>query len=710
VGKTRCAIQTGAEVLSDFAGGVWLVEFALISDPSLVTAQIAQTLGVKEGPHRPLQDAVLSHLGHRRLLLIFDNCEHVIEEIRRVAGAILRSCPEVHVLATSLESLNIAGERALRLPTLPAPEKGAAITASSALPYGAVALFSDRARASEARFTLSDENAPFVAEICRRLDGIPLALELAAARIRVLSPRQLAQKLDERFRVLTGGDRSALARHQTMSALLDWSYEILSEAERALFRKLAIFTGTFTLETASAVCFGESADEIAALEILSSLVDKSLVQADQSAGVMRYRLLESTRQYAREKLERSGEFANVASAHAGAFLELAEQLERAYQTTPDSEWFARAAMELENWRAVFEWALGSRQNVLIGQRLAGALRRVWSFLNAGEGQHWTRIALENADAKTPADVVAQLDLSEAALNAELAQYRTSYIAAQRALRRYRELNDRLKVVEAQRRAGRALIYLGQVAEAEVLLEEALATARRESASKLMASVLEHLAFAREQSNDFARARELYAEALALYRAGFGDPTVTARIANNLAEVEFHSGDALMALKLAEEALTSDRAFRYTDSAARDLCNMAAYLIALGRLKDARDKARESLTLAVAVNNEVLVLFALQHLTATAVLSASADVTPEGYSRAARLIGYVDSRLDALDALREYSEERVYIATIDALRSTLGDAYDSFATEGYGWTQEIALGESLLLEATSRAAGENSARH
>jgi predicted ATPase/class 3 adenylate cyclase len=698
VGKTRCAIQVGAELLEDFRGGVWLAELASISDPSLVTAQIAQALAVQEEPQRILLETVLSHLKHQRALLILDNCEHVIDDVRLVAGAILRSCPAVYVLATSLESLNISGEHVLPLPSLGVPRNDDTATAERALTYGAIALFSDRARAADSRFELTDENVPFAVEICRRLDGIPLALELAAARIRVLSPRQLAAKLDERFRVLTGGDRSALARHQTMRALLDWSYELLSDVERALFRKLSIFSGTFSLETASAVCAGLATDEIAVLDTLSSLVDKSLVQPDPSASIMRYRLLESTRQYARERLRESGDYSAVESTHAAVFLALAEHLEETYERTPDSEWFAKAVPELENWRAVLEWALGSRQDVVVGQRLAGGLRRVWSFLTAGEGRRWTRLALDTVEPSTPEPIVAKLDLAEAAINATLAQYKTSYAAAERALTRYRLLHDPHKIAEAQRHAGTALIYLGQVLEAETLLDEALITARKENDEKLSATILECLASAREQSNDFARARVLYSEALALHKRGGGDVMAVTRITNNLAEAEFRGGNALRALELARDALAAIRGQQYSESAARYLCNIATYLIALTRYDEARGSALESLSLASSIHNEMIALFALQHMAAIAALGPGGrgTTTPERCVRAARLMGYVDARLNVLEALREYSEEQEYAATIAALRSALGKGFETLDIEGRAWTQAKAVAEASLL--------------
>jgi predicted ATPase/class 3 adenylate cyclase len=697
VGKTRCAIQVGAELLGDFEGGIWLVELAPIADPSLVIAQIAQTLEIREEPPRPLLESVLTHLKHQRILLILDNCEHVLDEVRRVAGAILRSCPDVHLLATGLESLNIAGERVLRLPSLTVPASDEAVTAESVVPYGAIALFTDRARAADARFALSDENAPSVSEICRRLDGIPLALELAAARIRVLSPRQLAARLDERFRVLTGGDRSALARHQTMRALLDWSYDLLSERERAFFRKMSIFAGSFSLETGAAVAAGDAADEIAALDILSSLVDKSLVQADPSAGTMRYRLLESTRQYAREKLRDSGQYGSVERAYADAFLALAEDFEGSYETMPDSEWFARVTLELENWRAVLEWALGSRQDVILGQRLAGALRRVWSLLTAAEGRRWMRIALQSTES-APERVIAKLDLAEAGLNAALAQYRTAYASAERAIERYRRLDDSLQVAEGQRHAGTALIYFGRAGEAEGMLAEALATSRRHGAKKLAAVILECLALAREQQNDFERAQDLYAEALTLHKAVARHGAAFARIANNLAELEFRHGNACKALELSDEALAANREPHYTESQTIYLCNRATYLIALARFGEARDASQESLRLACNVRNEMIALFALQHLAAIAILSkskAEKDVG-ESHARAARLIGYVDARIDAIETLREYSEKQEYEAMVTAMRKSLGAEYEVVCSEGRTWTQAEAIAEASSL--------------
>jgi predicted ATPase/DNA-binding XRE family transcriptional regulator len=302
IGKTRTALHVAAGSIGRRAEGVWLVELAPLADPSLVAGAIASALGVAEQSDRPVLDTLLQHLKHRRVVLVLDNCEHVIAEAARIAETILRACPGVRLLATSRETLRVAGEQAYRLPPLAVPPYQTVLAADAALRYGAVMLFADRAAARDATFRLSDESAPAVSEICRRLDGIALAIELAAARVTVLAPHQLAQKLDERFRVLTGGSRTALPRQQTMWALIDWSYDLLSEKERLLFRRLSVFTGGWTLEAASEVC----ADDVTEndrealgpgdiLDLLWALVDKSLVVAEPAGEEERYRLLESTR-------------------------------------------------------------------------------------------------------------------------------------------------------------------------------------------------------------------------------------------------------------------------------------------------------------------------------------------------------------------------------------------------------------------------------
>ncbi|MBV8262917.1 MAG: adenylate/guanylate cyclase domain-containing protein, partial [Candidatus Eremiobacteraeota bacterium] len=354
IGKTRAALQVGADMLDGTGDGVWLVDLAQVVNDELVTSAIASVFELQPQPERKPLDDLCLYLKVKRLLLILDNCEHVVAEATRVVAAIVRACPNVVVLATSREALNVHGEQVYRMPTLSLPAHNGVLSAKDALTYGAIALFVARASALDAQFTFTDEKAPVVADICRRLDGIALAIELAAARVTILNLKQLSQKLDERFRLLTGGARTALPRQQTMRAAIDWSYELLSEAERTVFRRLSIFQGGWTLEAASAVCTDASLDEFAILDILTSLVNKSLVSVEFQADTQRYKLLESLRQYGIELLRDGREFDALARRHADFYAAHARQVSKRWRTMPDVAWTALVEMELDNVRAVLQ--------------------------------------------------------------------------------------------------------------------------------------------------------------------------------------------------------------------------------------------------------------------------------------------------------------------------------------------------------------------
>ena len=396
VGKTCVALRAGAELLHDFSDGIWFVELAPLNDGTLVAGALASVLGLMPGPSRSVLDTLLYYIKGKSLLMVLDNCEHLIEEVAQIAEAILRSCSGVRLLATSREPLRIAGEHIYRMPSLAVPpaEPARSIDTSAALEFDAIVLFAERARAADRKFSLNDDNASLVANICRRLDGIPLAIELAAARVNALPLNVIADGLDQRFQVLAAGSRTALPRQKTLRALIDWSYDLLSEPERALFRRLAVFAGGFTLDSAAAVGGGAEA-----VDLLASLVDKSLVQADLASDV-RYRLLESMRVYAREKLVQHGELDAVSREHAGAYLRLAEVLEDAWETTPDTAWKARAEPELENYRAALRWAFSSDRDRDLGLRLAAALRPTWFTMAPSEGRGWIRAGLNSVGNST----------------------------------------------------------------------------------------------------------------------------------------------------------------------------------------------------------------------------------------------------------------------------------------------------------------------
>jgi predicted ATPase/DNA-binding XRE family transcriptional regulator len=700
-GKTRCAIRVAQGELHGSGDGVSFSDLAPTYDPALVSTAIARTLRVQEAPNRPMLETLLAFLRRKRFLLILDNCEHVIDETRRVVTAVLNNCPDVRIVATSRESLSIAGEHVYRIPSLPVPSPSELLAPQQVSQYGAVQLFSDRAASADNSFTLTIDSAPHVADICRRLDGIPLAIELAAARVKALSPHELAQRLDERFRLLTAGDRSALPRHRTMRALIDWSYDLLSDDERRLFRTLSIFSGGFTLETAAAVCSEGEVDEIVVLDLLSSLVDKSLVQAAIVEGDTRYRLLESTRQYARQKLSSACEEETMAHAHARAFLGLAEQLSDAWEITSDRAWHAQAEPEVENFRSALSWAFGPRGDALLGQRLAGVLRSVWFSFGPSEGRRWVQAAQERVTADTPAAVLATLDLAEAQLAGLLMERKASLPPAERALARYRDLDDAHGIALAERQVGTALVFLGKIADGEILHERALEALRALGDRRSVIVALISSASARILAGDLHAARQRFSEALAAARA-FGAETYARSIVLHLAEVEFRDGDTAEALRLANEALavvrgSGDTLFD-TLNVARGRHNMAAYLVALRRFDEARAAARVAVTAACDVQWSLALSWTLQHFAAIAALrpSAAAEVI-EDRRRGARIIGYVEARLIALQALRQYTDQQEYDAMIPALRDALGeDELSSFMTEGASWSEDQAIAEAMLV--------------
>ena len=295
-GKTRLSLQIGAELLPTFADGVWLVELAPLADPSLIMQTIASTLGLREQLGMSLNELLIDFLRAKNLLLIIDNCEHLVDACAQLADQLLHACANIKIVASSREALGIGGETVYRVPSLSLPNPDQ-VTREALTQSESAQLFIERAMAANPKFNVSDKNASFVAQICRRLDGIPLALELAAARITVFSVEQIASRLDDRFRLLTGGSRTALPRQQTLRALIDWSYDMLSEEERALLRRLSVFAGGWTFEAADAIC---SKHDV--MNLLTQLVNKSLVIFDDEGSEPRYRMLETVRQYARDKL------------------------------------------------------------------------------------------------------------------------------------------------------------------------------------------------------------------------------------------------------------------------------------------------------------------------------------------------------------------------------------------------------------------------
>jgi non-specific serine/threonine protein kinase len=393
-GKTRLALAAARSVLDRYPDGVWLVELGPLADPALVAHSVATVVGVRETAGQSTANALAARLRDRRLLLLLDNCEHLLDICARLVDALLRACPDLHVLATSREALGITGEIAWRVPSLAVPDLEHLPPLRELHHNPAVRLFAERALAVQPSFAITERNAAAVAQVCARLDGIPLALELAAARVAALTAEQLAARLDQRFRLLTGGSRAALPRQQTLRATLDWSHDLLSGPERRVLSRLSVFAGGWTVEAAEAVCAGDGIASEDVLDLLVRLVSKSLVLADESAeGAVRYRLLETVRQYARERLVAANEAESVHLRHAMYFLEFVEALNPQELLAAASLWTDRGLLdqlerELDNLRAALRWWI-ELQDTERAIRQADAVFPIW-FLRGSitEGRGW----------------------------------------------------------------------------------------------------------------------------------------------------------------------------------------------------------------------------------------------------------------------------------------------------------------------------------
>ena len=372
-GKTRLALQAAAELVSVFRDGVWLVELGALNDGALIDVEVAATLGVEQLPGRAMQASLIEYLRARHTLLVLDNCEHLLDTAVPMLDALLRSCPQLQVMATSREALGMAGEVLYLVPSLSVPPPGEESDLKTLDEHEAVRLFVDRAAAVRPGFSLTAANSAAVADISRRLDGIPLAIELAASRIRAMSAEQLADRLDDRFALLTGGSRTALPRQQTLEAAMDWSYELLTDPEQLLLRRLSVFRGGFSMEAAEKVGAAGEVGRFDALDLLSRLVDKSLVVAEERGDEMRYRLFETVRTYARNKLDATDDGRSTATRHAGYYLELAETAETRMHGPAEATWLRKLEADHDNLRASIEWSLGDLHGEM-------ALRFSWALL------------------------------------------------------------------------------------------------------------------------------------------------------------------------------------------------------------------------------------------------------------------------------------------------------------------------------------------
>jgi len=623
LGKTRLSLQIAADVVNDYPDGVWFVEFAPITDERLVPQAVASVLGVKEEAGRPVIEALVKHVRGRKLLLVLDNCEHLVQACAELAKQLLQAGAQLRILASSREHFNIAGESVYMVPPLSVPKPGGTNMVESILQCEAVCLFVERAMAVQPAFKLTEHNAPAVVEICQRLDGIPLALELAAARVRALSVEQIAARVNDRFRLLTTGDRAALPRQQTLRALIDWSYDLLTEKERILFRRLAVFAGGWTLEAVETVCSGGDVGEGEVLDLLADLVDKSLVMVDTHGG--RYGLLETVRQYAEERLEQAGEGEAVRTRHLDFYVALAEQAKPELVGPRQGEWLVRLDLERENLLSAHKWADHAATGAEKGLRLVNAAKMYWfrrGLLGLGHRVTVEALARDGVRGRHPARSLGLFG------------------------------------------AGQLCCYMGRYLEAAGYLEESLSISRELGDEQRVAAVLQPLALVAIGQGDADAAQERFEEALALLQK-LGDKRQLASAINGLAQVLRLKGELDRAEPLYEQAVSLARELGERQSVAVGLLNLA--MVAIGR--GSGHRARQMLLDVLGIAEETGSKLAGQSV--LDVSSGLASLAGE-WESAARFYGMAEAQAGDMGIRRDAADEAFLVPQVARARESLGD--------------------------------------
>jgi predicted ATPase/class 3 adenylate cyclase len=542
-GKTRLGVQAAAELLDESGDGVWLVELAAVTDAGSVPSAIAGVLGVAAQPGRAMLDTLVNALAPQRLLIVLDNCEHLVDACARAADAILRRCPRVHLLATSREPLGISGETIYRVPPLSLPVDDDSGSAPAEL-SDAMALFVDRARQQGVSLTVDASSGPLIASICRRLDGMPLAIELAAARLRSLSLADLRDRLDQRFRLLVGGSRAALARQQTLLATVAWSYSLLDKGEQQLLRWLAVFPESFDLSGAEAVCGVAGMDRLDVVDLLGSLVNKSLVGTERGPDNLRYRLLETIRQFAGERLVEAGDTAAVSAAHCEYFASVAEEA-GARLTGPDQgRWFAVLDAERANlWRAA-EYAASVPDGTSRVLRLSAVIRRYWISRAAGEAMaELVRPVLDRPEARSDHRlfVDAAITVMDAARGPDV---QAALEFGEQVVADARQVGELSLLIEALSVHCGRYYFAGAPQQGAVFGAEAVALARRTGDDVLLGSSFMGYLLCLDVTDSDA-AIQLYAEAIACTRRS-GDRLIAHLLHNNASVHALRAGDVAAA--------------------------------------------------------------------------------------------------------------------------------------------------------------------
>jgi len=692
-GKTRLSLQVAAEQLPAFKDGVWLVELAQLADGAYIPSSIASTLHLRELQGVPLIDTVTDYLRGKQLLLVLDNCEHLIETCARVSDHFLHACPELKILASSREALGISGETLYRVPSLSSPPDTKDLQAAEDLmDYEATRLFTERATKANPHFALTEENAPSVTQICQRLDGIPLAIELAAARVKLFTPQQIAERLGDRFKLLTGGSRTALPRQQTLRALIDWSYLTLNETEQITLRSLSVFSGGWSFEAAESVV-----GEIEAMDGLSGLVNKSLVNVEEKEGESRYRYLETIRQYAMEKLLESGESVPARDRHLAYFLDYAHMAEEQYGTSQRSMWLDRLEMEHDNLRSALGWALESNPQAAL--RMVSSLPIFWmsrSYLT--EGSNWCQAAISRAGTLPSAgpeldQLRAQAYTALAMLSINRGEHHTGQIAAKQGVALARQLDDKFVLVRALTFLGFSSAFLGEVNLAFDSLHESEDLCRQLGYRGELANVLQALAYVTMEVHGEKAVKQLQSymeESLALSQ-GSEDPEAAVRTEGILARLAFYQGELVEARKHADLMLDLHRAMGDEHSVTGHQSEMAHVARQLGNYQEALTLYRETLPNWQKIGHRGAVAHQLE------CMGFIAKAQEQG-ERAVKLMSAADALRQASSSPRTPQEQIEYERECEGLRAGMDEKTFNFLwAEGGALSMDQAIDLALNVQ-------------
>jgi predicted ATPase len=692
IGKTRLALQVASGLAEHFSAGIHFVPLSPVSDPALAPSAIVQSLGIREAGGLSPLETLKQNLQELRapMLLLLDNFEHLAPAAAMVAE-LLAIAPQVRVLVTSRAALHVYGEHEFPVPPLGVPDARSLPPVEDLLHYPAIALFMQRAVAVKRDFELTRENAPVVAEICARLDGLPLAIELAAARIKVLAPAAIRTRLASRLQLLTGGAQDLPQRQQTLRAAIDWSYALLSEADQKLFRRLSVFAGGCTLEGVEAVCDAKGDLGIDLLDGMSSMVDKSLLQqAEAASGESRFVMLETIREYALEKLEASGEAALTKRAHAAYCLVLAEEESSQPGGPEGTEWLERFAVEHNNFRAALEW-LTQTADAPWGLRLGAALFRFWEMREyLAEGRDRLGKLLRLPAAAAPTKLRARALFSAGVLAGEQGDYAAADVLIRESLAIARQLRDQQGEAVCLNALAVHARDRGDPATARSLLEESLTLWRELGDQKAVARALSNLANIVKSQGDYARASSLYAESLSIFHA-LGDRTAEAWSMNHQGDVARDQGDLASARIFYEQGLEAFRQLGDRWGIAGTLADLGSLAAEQRDFSTAQSFYRDSIKIFQELDHKRGIARGLECFACSAAAQREAESSLRWAGAAAALRQTIGVSLTS-------AEQAKLDAALDPARQALSNAAGSAAwLEGWAMPVEKAIAEVLMSE-------------